>query len=47
MILKVNDLAVQAELGVVGSDPRWAVAWKVISFICWSLSPKDQLKIIL
>ncbi|KAG0571303.1 hypothetical protein KC19_VG000300 [Ceratodon purpureus] len=28
VIFKVNDLAVQAKLGAVGSDPRWAVAWK-------------------
>ncbi|XP_073386648.1 uncharacterized protein [Physcomitrium patens] len=28
VVFKINDLATQAKLGVVGSDPRWAVAWK-------------------
>lgn len=28
VVFKLNDLAVQAKLGAVGSDPRWAVAWK-------------------
>jgi DNA ligase (NAD+) len=28
IVFKVNDLAVQEQLGVVGREPRWAVAWK-------------------
>lgn len=38
MVFKANDLAVQAKLGAVGSDPRWAVAWKVILLLLLSLS---------
>ena len=28
IVIKVDDLAVQAKLGAVGKDPRWAVAYK-------------------
>ncbi|MDA1257009.1 MAG: NAD-dependent DNA ligase LigA [Chloroflexi bacterium] len=28
VVIKVNDLALQARLGTVGRDPRWATAWK-------------------
>ncbi|MDQ3700207.1 MAG: NAD-dependent DNA ligase LigA [Chloroflexota bacterium] len=28
LVLKVNDLALQERLGVVGKDPKWAVAYK-------------------
>ena len=28
VVVKVDDLAVQAELGAVGRDPRWAIAFK-------------------
>ncbi|HIF13418.1 MAG TPA: NAD-dependent DNA ligase LigA, partial [Dehalococcoidia bacterium] len=28
VVIKVDDLALQARLGTVGRDPRWATAWK-------------------
>ncbi len=28
VVVKVDDLGLQADLGVVGREPRWAVAWK-------------------
>jgi DNA ligase (NAD+) len=28
VVVKVDDLELQRRLGVVGRDPRWAVAWK-------------------
>ncbi|MDP6821822.1 MAG: NAD-dependent DNA ligase LigA [Dehalococcoidia bacterium] len=28
LVIKVDDLALQARLGTVGRDPRWATAWK-------------------
>jgi DNA ligase (NAD+) len=28
VVIKVDDLALQRELGVAGREPRWAVAWK-------------------
>ena len=28
VVVKLNDFALQRRLGVVGRDPRWAVAWK-------------------
>ena len=28
VVVKVDDLGLQADLGIVGREPRWAVAWK-------------------
>ena len=28
MVVKVDDVELQRRLGVVGRDPRWAIAWK-------------------
>ncbi len=28
VVVKVDDLGLQADLGVVGREPRWAIAWK-------------------
>ncbi len=28
VVIKVDDLGLQADLGVVGREPRWAIAWK-------------------
>ena len=28
VVVKVDDLALQADLGIVGREPRWAIAWK-------------------
>ena len=28
VVVKVDDLGLQADLGIVGREPRWAIAWK-------------------
>lgn len=28
VVIKVDDLGLQADLGIVGREPRWAIAWK-------------------
>ena len=28
VVVKIDDLRLQADLGIVGREPRWAIAWK-------------------
>ena len=44
VVVKVDDLELQRRLGVVGRDPRWAIAWKFPPTTAVTDAARDRLE---